>query len=68
MTVNVEKLARMAEQIATNVTISDDTDEIAQRLADHLRRFWDPRMRAALVASADDLDLSKPVRAAARLL
>lgn len=46
MTVKFEKLLRMAEQIAANISISDDPQVVADQVAGHLQRFWDPRMRA----------------------
>ena len=48
MTVDADKLVRMAEQIAANVSVSDDPGIVAAKLADHLGRFWDPRMRSEL--------------------
>lgn len=64
MTVSTEKLVRMAEDIAANVTAGDDVQLTAERTADHLRRFWDPRMRRALIEAADDLPLSPAVAGA----
>lgn len=52
VTIGAEKLIHMAEQIAANITIIRDQDVIAEKLADHLQRFWDPRMREELVAYA----------------
>lgn len=44
MTVKAQKLARMGEQIAANMAYTDDNVVVAARIADHLSRFWDPRM------------------------
>ena len=57
----------MAEQIAENVTVSRDPQVRIARLADHLQRFWDPRMRAALksMVEAPSFDGSEIVRRAA---
>ena len=52
MTVAVEKLVRMAEQITANMAYTDDLGVVAAKVADHLNRFWDPRMRQALVDCA----------------
>lgn len=49
MTVAEAKLVRMAEQIAANLAYTDDLGVVSARVADHLNRFWDPRMRQALV-------------------
>ena len=67
---NADKLLRMAEQIAVNVTASRDPDIVAERTADHLRRFWDPRMRAQLMAHVDgaQADVSAAVRLAVERL
>ena len=48
MTVDVEKLLKMADQIVANMSYGDDTAVIAAKVADHLNRFWDPRMRTTL--------------------
>lgn len=52
MGIGAEKLIHMAEQIAANITIAQDQDVVAEKLADHLQRFWDPRMRDELVVYA----------------
>ncbi len=48
MTVNVEKLTKMARQIVANMNYTDDPAIVAAKAADHINRFWDPRMKAAL--------------------
>lgn len=53
MTVGADKLIRMAEQIAANISISDDDDVVAERVAEHLQKFWDPHMRAAILEYAE---------------
>lgn len=70
MTVAAEKLIRMAEQIAANVSISDDEDEVATRLAEHLQKFWDPHMRTEILkhAEAHPATLSPVLAAALQLL
>jgi formate dehydrogenase subunit delta len=42
-----DKLVRMANQIATFFRSQPGTDQ-ADRVAQHLRDYWDPRMRAAI--------------------
>ena len=54
MTINSDKLLRMAEQIAANLAYTDDTQVVAAKVADHLGRFWDPRMQEALIALAKE--------------
>ena len=46
------KLVHMAEQIVANNRASGDADIIAGVVADHLNRFWDPRMRSAILRHA----------------
>lgn len=54
-----DKLVRMANQIATFFRSQPGTDQ-ADLVAQHLRDFWDPRMRAAirahLAAGGEGLD------------
>jgi len=57
---NVEKLVKMANQIAANSDYGSDKEKIAAVVADHLKRFWTPEMRAAVIEghSKKLLDLS----------
>ncbi|MEE4117618.1 MAG: formate dehydrogenase subunit delta [Paracoccaceae bacterium] len=43
-----EKLAYMANQIAT--AFRANPSEAAAAVADHINKFWEPRMRAQLLA------------------
>lgn len=52
MTVAADKLMRMAEQIAANLSLGDDDNLAAERVAEHLQKFWDPHMRAAILKHA----------------
>jgi len=54
------KLAKMVNQIAANFDVGNDAAAVAGTV-DHLRRFWTPDMRRAIVAYADSGrgDLSK---------
>lgn len=48
----MEKLARMANQIADNFrTMSED--EATTGAADHLRRYWTPKMVSEIIAYLD---------------
>jgi formate dehydrogenase subunit delta len=47
-----DKLVLMANQIA-RFFAHQGPDRAAEAIADHLRKFWDPRMRAALRAHLD---------------
>ncbi len=44
-----EKMVMMANQIATFFNTQPGEDQ-AERVADHLNDFWEPRMRAQLAA------------------
>ena len=46
-----EKLVRMANQIALFFT-AQGADGAPEQVAAHLRQFWDPRMRRAILAHA----------------
>lgn len=52
MTAETEKLVRMANQIATEFT-HQQGDNAARATWDHLRHFWDPRMRDGIIAVLD---------------
>lgn len=47
-----ETLVRMANQIADFFKIQSETEAVAGT-ADHIRKFWDPRMRSAIFAHLD---------------
>ena len=66
MAVKLEKLIKMAEQISDNMRFSDNIDQVADKIADHINRFWDPRMRATLVAisQSEQETLSKELKKA----
>ena len=55
-------LVRMANQIAANLAVQGEAEAIAQT-AEHIARYWDPRMRAA-IDQADPAGLSPIARAA----
>jgi formate dehydrogenase subunit delta len=64
-----DRLVMMANQIGKFFVpqrLADPVDAIA----DHLRKFWDPRMRAAIIAHLEQggTDLDDPVRQAVRRL
>ena len=49
---NHERLVQMANQISQFFETQPDHVEAIAGVADHLRRFWDPRMRMAIIAHA----------------
>ena len=58
---NVNKLVRMANQIAENFDYGAGDDKAADGVLDHLRRFWTPDMKAAIIEyrQSDGASLSK---------
>ena len=57
---DVEKLVKMANQIAANSDYGSDKEKVAAVVADHLTRFWTPAMRKAIIEGHRDkrVDLS----------
>jgi formate dehydrogenase subunit delta len=64
-----DKLVYMANQIG-KFFASQGHDEAATGTADHIRKFWDPRMRAQIYAYLDagGEGLDPPVRVAVQRL
>ena len=60
------KLVKMVNEIAAFFESETDTKVVSEGIAGHVRRFWDPRMRAGLLAYAaeDGSGLSPIARAA----
>jgi formate dehydrogenase subunit delta len=50
---NTDKLVRMSNQIERFFLSEPDREAAVAGIADHLRRFWHPRMREAIVAHLD---------------
>jgi formate dehydrogenase subunit delta len=48
-----EKLVRMANQIAGFFS-HEGPERGAASVADHLQKFWDPRMRSQIAAAVDE--------------
>jgi formate dehydrogenase subunit delta len=61
------RLVSMANDIAINLSFHDDADE---RIADHINRFWAPRMRSLLLdyAAGGGQDLSEQMLPALKKL
>jgi formate dehydrogenase subunit delta len=47
---NLDRLVTMANEIAAFFDVERDKTSAAQQMTTHLRRYWDPRMRQAIVA------------------
>ena len=62
---NPDRLVTMANQIGQFFTTQPGDRAVAD-IADHLRKFWEPRMRAAIFAHLDagGAGLDPPVRRA----
>ena len=50
---NVEHLTRMANQIGTFYDAMPDREQAKADIVSHLQRFWEPRMRRALLQDVD---------------
>jgi formate dehydrogenase subunit delta len=60
-------LVRMANRIGDFFEAMPERDEALQDIAQHIRKFWDPRMRQQLLAALDAgeaADLQDIVRSA----
>ena len=65
------QLTKMANQIGAFFESMPDAEQATRDVASHIRRFWEPRMRAGLeahVATVGDAELKPIVRAALKLL
>lgn len=69
MRTTLDKLVHMANQIAVELG-HQQSDHAAEATRDHLTRFWDPAMRAAIVAhlAAGGAGLDPTARRAIELL
>ena len=53
-----QNLIEMANRIGEFFDSMPDREEALAGIADHIRRFWEPRMRRALLAALDEPDAS----------
>ncbi|CAD6510473.1 hypothetical protein LMG28727_00347 [Paraburkholderia kirstenboschensis] len=53
---DTQNLIDMANRIGDFFDSMPDREEAVTGVADHIRRFWEPRMRRALLASLDAPD------------
>ena len=62
-----QHLVSMANDIAANLSFRDNADA---QIADHIKRFWAPRMRKLLLeyAASNDQDLSVELLSALKIL
>ena len=63
---NIEHLVRMANDIGNFFKSEPDRTTAIDAVAQHLKRFWDPRMRKEIVAYVDNggVELTELVREA----
>ena len=45
---NIERLVAMTNDIAAFFAFEPDQDAAAEQVANHLKKFWEPRMREAI--------------------
>ena len=50
---DIDNLVKMANQIGTFFESYPDQEEASQEIANHLKKFWAPRMRIALLDYID---------------
>ncbi len=51
---DAHKLVKMANEVAVFFEQEADAQVALAGIADHLKRFWDPRMRRAIVRLVDE--------------
>lgn len=66
---NIERLVKMANEIAA-FYVADSPADAPKNIAAHLQRFWEPRMRKAIIEhnNAGGAGMENAVRQAVRLL
>ena len=64
MSSTIETLRRMANDIARNLEAMGH-DQAVLATADHIDKFWDPRMKAAIFADDKRFGVLSPIAAAA---
>lgn len=65
---NIEHLVRMANQIGDFYATESDPQSLVADVANHLQRFWEPRMRRQIIeyVQRGGAGLHEPVRDAVR--
>ena len=53
---DIDNLVHMANRIGEFFAALPDPDEAREGIAQHLRRYWEPRMRRALLAHLEATD------------
>jgi formate dehydrogenase subunit delta len=67
---HVDRLVKMANEIAMFFASESPPDEAPKNVASHLTRFWDPRMRREIIVYGEQggAGLSDLARSAVKLL
>jgi formate dehydrogenase subunit delta len=52
MSIELDHLIKMINQIADNIAIGEDEVATAHKVCDHINRFWAPPMKVKIVAYA----------------
>jgi formate dehydrogenase subunit delta len=68
---DIDYLVRMANDIGTFFASEPDPQVASAAILNHLKRFWDPRMRAQIIAHYDEAHSEKlegPVLNAVKML
>ncbi len=55
---NIENLVTMANQIGSFYESMPDRKKSLHDIADHIKKFWEPRMRRALLTYVDEHEAS----------
>ncbi|KND60630.1 NAD-dependent formate dehydrogenase delta subunit [Candidatus Burkholderia verschuerenii] len=55
---DVDNLIEMANRIGEFFDSMPDREEAIDGVADHIRRFWEPRMRLAILTAAENPEAS----------
>jgi len=50
---HIENLVKMANQIGQFFEAEPNREQAIKDIASHLKRFWDPRMRTAIIVHVD---------------
>ena len=64
---DVDKLVRMANQIAANFDGGSDEAKAVAGVTDHIRRFWSPLMKKQIIARWQERPRDLTPRAAAAI-
>ena len=58
---DADNLVRMANRIGEFFEAMPDRADALEGIANHLRKFWDPRMRREFLGLCDSADSSAPI-------